>query len=200
MERRDALKLLAGAAVSPLLSRDALALFRQVHEQLPARAALKTFNAHQNATVTTIAELIIPKTETPGAKEARVNEFIDLIVSDWYDPQERKLFMSGLADVDSRSQRQFSKNFVECQEAQQTETLKALDAEMMDLRKVSKEHARRRNTLPPDTENFFFMMKQLTLIGYYTSEVGFEEELHEEIIPTRHEGCAAMEDESQRQN
>ena len=200
MERRHALKLLAGAAAVPLLSRDARALFRQVHDQLPAAAVLKTLNPHQNATVITIAELIIPQTDTPGAKAVRVNEFIDLNLTDWYDSQERKLFLSGLADVDSRSQRQFSKHFVDCEEGQQAEILKALDAEMIEARKASREIARRRRTDPPDTENFFFMMKQLTLIGYYTSEVGNQEELHEEIIPTRHEGCAPLEEESERQN
>ena len=71
MERRDALKLLAGAAMLPLLSRDTLAFFREVHEQLPATSALKTLNPHQDVTITTIAELIIPQTNTPGAKAAR---------------------------------------------------------------------------------------------------------------------------------
>ena len=40
------------------------------------------------------------------------------------------------------------------------------------------------------------MMKQLTLVGYYTSEIGFEQELREEIIPPRHAGCVPIEDES----
>ena len=114
MERRDALKLLAGAAMLPLLSRDTLAFFRELHEQLPATSALKTLNPHQDVTITTIAELIIPQTDTPGAKAARVNEFIDLILTEWYDEKERGRFLAGLADVDSRSQKMFGKNFVEC--------------------------------------------------------------------------------------
>ena len=43
---------------------------------------------------------------------------------------------------------------------------------------------------------FFFMMKQLTLVGYYTSQIGFEQELHGEIIPSRHAGCAPLEEEA----
>jgi len=59
-----------------VLSREAFSLFQALHNQLPAKPVLKTLNPHQNATVTTIAELIIPQTHTPGAKAARVNEFI----------------------------------------------------------------------------------------------------------------------------
>src|SRR2546426_770759 len=79
MQRREALRLLASAATLPLVSRDAFSLFQEVHQQLPQTAALKALDAHQNATVVTISELIIPQTDTPGAKAARVNEFIDLI-------------------------------------------------------------------------------------------------------------------------
>ena len=71
MQRREILKLLAGTAAFPLLSNDALAFFQSVHEQIPATADLKTLNPHQDATVTAIAELIIPETDTPGAKAVR---------------------------------------------------------------------------------------------------------------------------------
>ena len=73
-------------------------MFQAVHEQLPEQAVLKTLNPHQNATVTTISELIIPQTNTPGAKAARVNEFIDLILTEWYDEEEKSTFMTGLAE------------------------------------------------------------------------------------------------------
>ena len=71
MQRREALRLLAAATTLPLVSRDAFSLFQEVHQQLPQTAALKAFDPHQNATVVTISELIIPQTDTPGAKAAR---------------------------------------------------------------------------------------------------------------------------------
>ena len=76
-------------------------MFQAVHEGLPEQAVLKTLNPHQNATITTISELIIPQTNTPGAKAARVNEFIDLILTEWYDEEEKATFMTGLAEVDT---------------------------------------------------------------------------------------------------
>jgi hypothetical protein len=143
--------------------------------------------------VTTIAELIIPQTDTPGAKAARVNEFIDLMVTEWYDDEERSTFMSGLADVDARTRDLYGKDFLQCGVKQQVELLQALDDEVAAAR--SGPDLRRRRSRPPE-KNFFFMMKQLTLVGYYTSQVGFEQELHGEIIPSRHAACVPLEEEA----
>ncbi len=193
MERREALKLLAATAALPLLSRDAFSLFQAVHEQLPETAALKTLDPHQNATVIAVSEIIIPQTETPGAKAARVNEFIDVILTDWYEASEKATFLAGLKDLDSRSRDLFGKDFIESSATQQMQLLEALDDELPDLHEppgASWSH----QTLRP--KQFFAMIKQLTLIGYYTSQIGFEQELHDEIIPARHAGCAPLEEEA----
>jgi hypothetical protein len=183
MERRDVLKLLASAAVLPALSVEAVSWLQGVHAQAAGTLGLKTLNPHQNATVTTIAELIVPQTETAGAKAAKVNEFIDLILSDWYDDITTKRFLAGLADVDRRSQKLYRKKFVACKEAQQIELLKVLDAEAVVARK---------EMTPLGPMNFFGMIKKLTVIGYYTSEPGFKNELHRTIIPASHAGCAPI--------
>ena len=199
MQRREALRLLAAAATLPLVSRDAFSLFQEVHQQLPQTAALKAFDPHQNATVVTISELIIPQTDTPGAKAARVNEFIDVIVAEWYDQEQKSTFLTGLADVDRRSQSLFSKDFVECSEKQQIQILNELDEESQ-VKLASTGRRRARNvaltTRLAEKQLFFPMIKQLTLIGYYTSEIGFVQELHEEIIPARHAGCVPLSAEA----
>jgi hypothetical protein len=193
MQRREALRLLASAAALPLLSRDAFSLFRAVHQQLPAQPVLQTLNPHQNATVTTIAEIIIPQTNTPGAKGARVNEFIDLILTEWYDPEEKLTFLAGLGDVDIRTHDLFGKDFVDCGQKQQVEILHALDDELAEIRLEPEPGSSRKYPLE---KKFFFMMKELTLVGYYTSEIGFDQELHREIIPSRHAGCVPLEEEA----
>jgi hypothetical protein len=185
MKRREALKLLAATAALPLLSQDAFSLFRAIHQDLSATAALRTLNAHQNATITTISELIIPQTDTPGAKAARVNEFIDLILTEWYDDEERTNFLAGLADIDGTSQKLFGKDFVSASPEQQTQILGELDHEMVRSQKaVPPEN--------PEEEKFFASMKQLTLVGYYTSQIGFEQELHQQIISPTHSSCAPL--------
>jgi len=193
MQRREALRLLAAGAALPLFSRDALALFQEVHDQLPEAAALKVLNPHQNATVIAISETIIPQTDTPGAKGARVNEFIDVILADWYDEAEKNSFLSGLAQFDVRCRSLLSKDFAECSAEQQTQFLKIMDDEMVEI------HGRPgADWAPhdPQPQEFFGRIKQLTLVGYYTSQIGFEEELHAEIIPSRHAGCAPLEEEA----
>jgi len=196
MLRREALKLLAATTVLPLLSRPAFSLFQAVHQQLAETPALKTLDPPQNALVTAICDLIIPQTETPGAKGARVNEFIDLILTEWYEDEDRKLFMDGLADVDVRSRDIFGQSFVECGPAQQAQILTQLDAELTGSRPA--EYLRRRGGLGSPEKRFFYRIKQLTLIGYYTSQIGFEQELQAHIIPPRHAGCVPLEAEGAR--
>jgi len=193
MDRRNALKLLAGAASIPLLSREAFSLFRSVHDQLPSAPALKALDPHQDATVTTIAEMIIPQTDTPGAKAARVNQFIDVIVAEWYDADQKSSFLSGLADLDTRSQALFGKDFVDCAPSQQQILLQALEDEVPEIR--AERGAPWEQKFVKD-RHFFYMIKQLTLMGYYTSQIGFEQELHAHIIPPRHAGCAPFEEGS----
>jgi hypothetical protein len=122
-----------------------------------------------------------------------VNEFIDLILTDWYDEEEKSIFMAGLANVDTRAREVFGKDFVACAEKPQTEILQVLDDELA----AARIEPRRRPRRIPE-RNFFFMIKQLTLIGYYTSQVGFEQELHGEIIPSRHAACVPLKEEATR--
>ena len=192
MDRREVLKLLASAAIIPALTPDAFSLFHNMHTELADAPGLKALNPHQDATVTTIAELIIPQTDTPGAKATRVNEFIDLILFDWYDDASTARFLAGLADVDRRSQKLFGKQFVDATTAQQTQLLQVLDNEATVARKqqTAAETLSRQPAVAP--MNFFGMMKKLTLLGYYTSQIGFEQELHKSIIPASGGGCVAI--------
>jgi len=197
MQRRDVIKMLAGTAALPFLSGEALALFQAVHQELPATAALKTLNPHQDATITAIAEWIIPKTETPGAKDVRVNEFIDLILSEWMDDEEREKFLAGLASVDARSHEAFGKDFVDGSPADQKQMLTALDEEATEFRQNVVEvpqHGKKHSV--PVEQPFFQSMKQLTLVGYFTSEAGAKEALHFQIIPSQHVACAPLEEEA----
>ena len=179
MNRREVLLLLAGTGAIP---DQLLAIGRTVHKRVRA-GTLRALNAHQNETVATIAELIIPKTDTPGAREAGVPAFIDVMLADWAGDDQRQMFTAGLANVDERSRALFGKEFVACSEAQQTQILTDLDAEL----------ARLRDTKSDASKNFFQAMKWLTLTGYYTSEVGATTELHYRVVPGRYEPCYPLD-------
>jgi len=186
MNRREALLALGGAAV---LADPLFAAGRSLRSRL-GKGALTVLDPHQNATVVTIADLIIPATDTPGATAAKVNEFIDLCLGEWFDADERKRFLDGLAEADARSNKRFGKDFTACTPEEQTEMLQLLDAEVAALRDAEKQRLHRE---PSPSQRFFGTMKRLTLLGYFTSEVGVTEELHNPIIPGRYDGCVLLE-------
>ena len=176
MHRRKALKnmsLVVGAAASvPALSglsaEALLAQGKSIHEHVSGKvessptAGLKVFTPQQNRTVIVLTELIIPQTTTPGAKAARVNEFIDIFLSSG-NSSKRQEFLEGLQWIDMRSQQLFRTPFVKATAEQQTELLTRLSVP--------------NSTETTSGQNFFKLIKSLTVFGYYTSKIGIEEEL-----------------------
>ena len=193
MDRRDALKFLGAAVAASALPPPMLAAFREIHANLSQPPALKVLDAHQDATVSAAADLLLPATDTPGAKAARVNEFIDHILADWYSEEDRTIFLKGLADMDVRTQKLFGRDFVSANAQQQAEILRALGEEMAAaLIGVASAPAGYRGSAPEPADNFYAMFRELTLTGYFTSEIGITQQLHQEIIPGRFDGCVPI--------
>jgi hypothetical protein len=190
LDRRQALRKLAagglGAATAPLWSQrlSELALAHaDPHTHAAAAPAAgpwqpKVFDAHQNQTVVTLTELIIPQTDTPGAKAARVNEFVDLVLSD-AQPSERKEFFRGLLWMDTRAQELFGGDFVSATPEQQTALLTIVSSRT------------NRSTADQIGREFFEAIKALTVTGYYTSEIGLRQELGEDgnLFFAEYPGC-----------
>jgi len=193
MERREALRLLGSAAMLQLIPDQLFAVLRAARAEVDSGGALRTLNAKQNTTVNRMTNLILPETDTPGAGAARVNEFIDLILTEWYNDEERARFLDGLASVDAVSEKSFGKDFVACTEAEQVKLLTDFDQTMAAEAATLKSHPRGARMEPPQpTRNFFHMFKQLTLTGYFTSEVGAKQALHFQMIPGHYDGCVSV--------
>ncbi len=189
MTRRQLLQriaVLVGGAVSPSVVRAALGQGRPLANVDDWRP--RTLTTHQNRAVTTIAELIIPATDTPGATAARVNEFIDLLLTEWVDDDERERFLTGLADLDAGSVAEHQRPFLELQQAEQMAMLEPLD--------VAAVEARIAGAIPGSAHieglPFFGMMKEMTLVGYYTSKVGMRQELGYRGFTGTYESCMVM--------
>jgi len=194
MLRRDVLRVLSAAAVAPVLPQEVTFLLRQA--QPPAGYGLRTLTLHQNAVVVAMIDLIIPATETPGAKAARVNEFVDVILTDWATADERERFLAGLDDVDTQANAVFGKNFLDASVVQQTALLQALDDSVDWARGLPTEPAV--SSSQPFNQlrgEFFRSFKLMTIHGYYTSEIGQTQELKREIIPGAFHGCAPLASE-----
>jgi hypothetical protein len=182
MNRRELCRVLGAAVASPALPRlsanELWAVGRRAHRHSAAHV-FEVLDPHQAATVALIAELIIPETDTPGARAARVPEFIDLLLGEWAPDDDRKQFLDGLADVDARARAVSAADFLSAPEAQRGAILSALDAEAQERHKAKTE----------GQPNFFERMKFLTVFGYCTSEVGAKAELHYEVIPGSFDAC-----------
>ncbi len=162
MQRRDWIKTAitgtGAAAAAPLVTRIAPAVAAQVTSAGPRE--LQVLDAHQNATVIALTELVIPETDTPGAKAAKVNEYIDLMLHD-VAPDKGHGFIKGLGWLDGRAMSLHGSPFVALDESDQVAILESLDgAEDPGL--------------APGAE-FFARLKRLTVEGYYTSRIGIAE-------------------------
>jgi hypothetical protein len=195
MQRREVLRLLAAGAALPVLSPGLLAHLRAAQTQVGSGYKLRTLSPPQNALVVTMIDLIIPVTDTPGAKAALVNEFIDVILTEWATDSERQAFLDGLASVDKKSNDLYGKNFVDASVDQQTTLLRAMDDAAFAAH--GPRGVRHGNTIPAErdkqlTGKFWDVFKGITVHGYYTSEIGFTQEENLQIIPGAYHGCVPL--------
>lgn len=144
-----------------------------------------------------VAETILPETGTPGAKAAKVGAFMNVMVRDCYTEADQKVFLEGIGKLDEASNKKFSKKFMEITAAQRTELLTDLDKEAKeyatkrgaDAEADKAKHKGEKDYKGPDVPNHYFtMMKQLTLLGYFTSEVGATKALRYVPVPGKYDG------------
>lgn len=188
LSRRDTVRALASFCALPLLGSTGVEDLFEIGRQAHARAELGLLGAPRALTVaeygmvSAAAERIIPRTATPGATDARVADFIDVMLADWYDATDRERFKAGLAELDAGARRLGASGFVKATAPQQTKILETLDNTLRDRR-----HAR----VPNADDHWFAMLKHLTIWGYYTSRPGIVEELRVHLVPGRFDGNAA---------
>jgi len=197
MERREALRLMGAASVFSVLSSDLFAATLRAQLAADKGSALRTLSRAQNEIVVAMSDMMIPATDTPGAKAAKVNEFIDLILTEWATEEERKIFLEGLAEADRKTNALFGHGFAAASAQEQAAIVQVFDEELAASRneKLYKQVRSWEQTL---VLPFFAQMRRLTLVGYYTSQIGQEQELKVEIIPGALHGCVPAEPEVKR--
>ena len=170
MQRREVLRLLAGSAaavaLAPLSPSERLQLGTALHAHTGAGNALDQV---QRALVSELAETILPRTDTPGALDAGVPEFIDRMLAWWFTGEERDQFLRGLSDIQARLSGTLPK----------AEVLDALDAATARA--------------PGSGEDAWARLKSMTVYGYFTSRLVQEEVLGTVIMPGRYAGCVPVE-------
>jgi hypothetical protein len=145
------------------------------------RQPLTFFTPSQRAVVTAIAEQVIPKTDSPGASDAGVPRFIELMVADWFNDDERKLFMDGLADL----QRRADGGFANLSPAAQLTLLEQMEEETADASWYDMGNVLR---VWDDSAPFICQFKELTIFGFFTSEAGGTQVLRHNPMPMKFDG------------
>jgi len=137
----------------------------------------------QAATITDIAEIIIPKTDTPGAKDAGVPGFIDIMLKDVYSKEDQDRFINGLKAFDEEADKSYGDPFNELDEDQKTAFVKKLHEEAIAIEKSENK---------PEKRPFILMMKELTMLGFFTSEAGATQVLQYDAVPGAYKGCIPL--------
>jgi hypothetical protein len=145
-----------------------------------------------------VADTILPTTSSPGAKAANVGHFMAVMVQDCYAPKDQKTFVDGMGKLDDASQKKYSAKFMDLNPQQRTELLVALDKEQKDFtaqrnKDIDAEKLQHKGDpkfKPSVRPNHYFrMMKELTLLGYFTSEIGATKALRYIAVPGHYDGC-----------
>lgn len=220
MDRREAVKNMA-FLMGGALSATTIGVFLEGCNSPSTKTNGSLFTEDQLKTITEVADIIIPTTNTPGAKAAGVGPFIALMVKDCYPEEAQEAFVKGLEDLDEQSKDEFKKSFLEISVEQRQQLLgKVRDKTVADakaeqeLLDKAKEADKEKQTANPEkaksqTENtgvisilpkdkpkteprFFAIARDLTLLGYFTSEIGATKAYEYVEIPGRYDGCVDL--------
>jgi hypothetical protein len=193
MERRELLKMIA------VLTGGAVIGGEMFLTGCKGSASADTgFTAETIAMLDEVGETIIPTTDTPGAKATKIGEFMKTIVTDCYNPAQQKVLAEGLGGFNEACKKLNGKNFIESSAEQRKAFLVSLEKEAKEYNtkrdesdKAAKEKAQA--AMDPNfvesPSHYYTMIKQLTLWGYFSSEIGMKQALRFLPIPGKYDGA-----------
>src|ERR1700761_746322 len=163
----------------------------------PTAQVSDLFDTDHVAFLNEVADTILPTTSSPGAKAANVGHFMAVMVQDCYTPDDQKIFLEGIGKLDDAAKKQFNGKFMDITTQQRTDLLTALDKEQKAYsadrnKKIADDamaHKDQKDYKPVVIANHYFrMMKELTLLGYFTSEIGATKALRYVAVPGHYDG------------
>ncbi|MFI5157098.1 MAG: gluconate 2-dehydrogenase subunit 3 family protein [Chitinophagales bacterium] len=179
MNRREALSSVALLLGGTIVGAEAF-LSGCTNSEKNIGAAGLNFSPDDISFLDEVGETIIPTTSSPGAKAAKIGDFMKTIVNDCYEPKDQTIFVDGMKKLDEASKKKNGKSYLESNPEQRHNLLVDLDKEQKDYMSKKK---------PEEPSHYFRMMKELTLWGYFTSEIGATKALRYIAVPGRYEGC-----------
>jgi len=174
MERRDLIKMIALATGGVFVGGGLLTGCRT-----DASLGGAVFSEADISFLDEVAETILPATKTPGAKAAKVADLMKIMVNDTYTVKDQKIFHDGILTLNEASKKANGKSFVKSAATERTALLVSIDKEAKDYQKNKKD---------TDGSHYFTMMKQLTMLGFFTSKEGATQALRYVAVPGRYDG------------
>jgi len=184
MDRRELLRTIAALTGCAFVGEQRAEALVYVHTD-----GWSTYLDDNIALLDEIAETILPRTDTPGAKDARVGAFIARYSSACYAPADLTILREGIADLDVHSRKAYGMGFVNCTSAQKQKLLTDIDAE-------AKRHAREAGDNRGQSPHWFTLCKQLTLMSFFTSEAGATQVARYRPVPGRYKGVVPYKGET----
>jgi hypothetical protein len=184
MNRRELLQqvayLMGGAVSAPAI----LGLMSGCSAKQSAPGWKPAFlSEEQGALVAEVAEIIIPRTNTPGAKDAGVPEFIDTLLKDVYDTEAQQRYLNGLKAFEDASKEYYKKTFMKLDAPQRLELVRKFHDEAVQKERADEEPNR------ASRRPFILMTKEMTLLGFFTSEPGASKVLQYNPVPGAWRAC-----------
>jgi len=177
MNRRNAVKRISALAGGTLSTPLIAAILNGCKPTEKPDWLPEFLSPEQDELVQEVSELIIPTTDSPGAKDALVNRYIDLVMKDCYTPEDQKDFLAGINNFNQAAKDEYGNDFVDCAKEEQIALMKKFDEEAYS------------GAGPAGKKPFFRMMKELTIVGYFTSETGATNALNFVAVPGAYNGC-----------
>jgi hypothetical protein len=177
MNRREAVQSVAILLGGSIIGGN---IFMQTGCKPATPSVAKLFEPDMQNYLAEIAETILPATATPGAKAAGVADFIPVMVRDCYTPKQQQVFLEGLTTINKLSKDKYKTTFEKSTPEQKTELLISLDEEQKEFQKTKDSEA---------PSHYFRMMKEMTLLGFFTSKEGTTKALRYVAVPGRYDGC-----------
>jgi len=185
MNRREALKQVAFLMGGTLSAYSILGIEKGYCAGAPAKPSV--FDASQMQLVSRVTDIIIPRTDTPGATDVGVPGFIDLMLRDVYTKQDRDRYLTGLAEFEAAARSDGQSGFAALKPTQQVELVKKFhDAAVVEERR------RPRGKDDHPHRPFILTTKELTLLGFFTSQVGATQVLQYAAVPGSFHACIPL--------
>lgn len=200
MNRRELLKMVAAATGGVVIGGEFFLAGCKNPEAGVGESA--TFSESDIAFLDEVAETIFPKTTTPGAKDAKVGQFMTVMVADCYDEKDQKVFRDGMKTLDEACNKMHGHAFMKATPEHRKELLISVDKETKEYQDKRREFNRLQDEKEKEEKakgnaqfkkevmpaHYFTLMKQLTITGYFTSKEGREGATNYQPVPGKYQG------------